>query len=286
MTVTHIVNKFISDLKDWPRDFQKPVQRAQKRESDNPLSSLITLWNDFLYQMEDSGIYGASIAILSVIVNLELKKRAAQSKSQKNAIRVCITGAEMINHMLQKEMSDIQSHVERALVYGSTKLKMLIQYLTDYMQHNDPDKMKCLVFVQRRYTAKCIFHIIRLFSENNPLFPVKPDFIVGVNNRIPISIENILETKWQRRVLEMFKKNETNLIVASSVLEEGVDLQMCNVVISYDNPTSFRSYAQSKGRARMATSKYVMMVPSVDYQKFCFKVQEFRQIAEILNKVC
>lgn len=129
---------------------------------------------------------------------------------------------------------------------SSPKMVNLIYFLKKFF--NDPANKtaRALVFVQRRYSAKCVYHILKSVGQKSTNFPVRPDFMVGNNNTIPESIENILENKWNRRVLEKFKKNETNLIVASSVLEEGIDLQMCNLVICYDAPLSFRSYVQCK----------------------------------------
>jgi len=50
-------------------------------------------------------------------------------------------------------------------------------------------------------------------------------------------------------------------MVASDVLEEGIDIPKCNLVVKFDLPKNYRSYIQSKGRARHITSKYYIMVP-------------------------
>jgi endoribonuclease Dicer len=52
------------------------------------------------------------------------------------------------------------------------------------------------------------------------------------------------------------------VLVASDVLEEGIDIQKCNLVVKFDVPKNYRSYVQSKGRARHRSSQYIMMVPS------------------------
>lgn len=60
-----------------------------------------------------------------------------------------------------------------------------------------------------------------------------------------------------------FLGGETNVLVASDVLEEGIDVQKCNLVVKFDVPKTYRSYVQSKGRARHQSSKYIMMVPYI-----------------------
>lgn len=163
----------------------------------------------------------------------------------------------------------------------------LIAYLKHHVNQIDASTMKAIVFVQRRYTAKMIYHILTRYAKSNPAkFNIVPDFMVGANNQIPDSVDTILETKHNRSVVERFRKNEINLIVASSVLEEGIDLQMCNLVLCYDTPNSFRSYVQTKGRARKATSLYTMMVATSEQNKLISKLAEYREVDAILKKVC
>jgi len=57
-------------------------------------------------------------------------------------------------------------------------------------------------------------------------------------------------------------------MVASDVLEEGIDIPECNLVVKFDLPKNYRSYIQSKGRARYRSSKYYIMVPRVRGGKF------------------
>lgn len=87
------------------------------------------------------------------------------------------------------------------------------------------------------------------------------------------------------QVLERFKKNETNVIVTTNVLEEGIDLQMCNSVIKFDYPETFASYEQSKGRARMKDSTYTVMLDSDKREKFLKKYLLYKEIEEELRRV-
>lgn len=252
-----------------------------------PQKKIQKAFNEFLYQLEDMGIYGGSIAILSVIVELELAKRGAESISLKKLYRLCITKAEHMRKLLVVEMVEEGQLNEGDLIekYSSNKVKALINYVERYLKNSDPNDMKCLIFVQRRYSAKVLYHVIKRYANSKfDIFPVRPDFIVGQVG-MPESIESILESKWQRNVLEKFRKNETNLIVASSVLEEGVDFQNCNIVITYDVPQTFRSYIQTKGRARMETSNYVLMTPVADQQKVISKIDDYRRVDIALKNV-
>lgn len=51
-----------------------------------------------------------------------------------------------------------------------------------------------------------------------------------------------------------------NLLVATSVAEEGLDIRQCNVVIRFDLAKTILAYIQSRGRARKPGSDYILMV--------------------------
>ncbi len=59
-----------------------------------------------------------------------------------------------------------------------------------------------------------------------------------------------------RKTLGGLRKGTFNVLVATSVVEEGVDLQACSFVIAFDALTTIKSYIQMKGRARQKSAKF------------------------------
>lgn len=53
---------------------------------------------------------------------------------------------------------------------------------------------------------------------------------------------------------------QLNLLVATKVGEEGLDIQTCCLVIRFDLPETLASFIQSRGRARMPQSEYAFLV--------------------------
>ncbi|KAF8267333.1 hypothetical protein EI94DRAFT_1786492 [Lactarius quietus] len=60
--------------------------------------------------------------------------------------------------------------------------------------------------------------------------------------------------------LDDFRAGELNLIVATAVAEEGLDIQACCNVVRWDPPANMVSWTQSRGRARQELSSFVVML--------------------------
>ncbi|MQL91412.1 hypothetical protein Taro_024008 [Colocasia esculenta] len=53
---------------------------------------------------------------------------------------------------------------------------------------------------------------------------------------------------------------QVNIIVATQILEEGLDVQSCNLVVRFDPSPTVCSFIQSRGRARMKGSDYLLLI--------------------------
>ena len=59
-----------------------------------------------------------------------------------------------------------------------------------------------------------------------------------------------------REVLNKLRRGDINLMFATSVVEEGVDVQACSFVVAFDGLTNIKGYIQMKGRARKQNAKF------------------------------
>lgn len=74
----------------------------------------------------------------------------------------------------------------------SPKMKTLIGVLKT--KFTNPDRIRdyqSLVFVKRRFSAKCLYWVIKNYAELDCDFPIVPDFVVGVNSELPEQIDNV-----------------------------------------------------------------------------------------------
>jgi ERCC4-related helicase len=65
-----------------------------------------------------------------------------------------------------------------------------------------------------------------------------------------------------RSVLSDLRRGEINLLIATSVVEEGVDVQACSFVLVFDTLKNIKSYIQMKGRARQKHAKFFVFQDS------------------------
>ena len=82
-----------------------------------------------------------------------------------------------------------------------------------------------------------------------------------------MDISRSLIKESQENALADFKIGEKNVIVSTSVAEEGLDIQACCSVIRWDPPLNMASWAQSRGRARKKCSTFTLMFDEDTRQK-------------------
>lgn len=163
---------------------------------------------------------------------------------------------------------------------------------------DDPNALCGIVFVRQRITA----YILSMWlSKVAARFPeeygfVTPNFLVG--RTTPLAADGAvgrdssrsvapnaltpLGLQRQEEVLQKFRSRECNLLVATSVVEEGIEVPRCNLVVRFDPPENFRAYVQSKGKAKAAGSRYFVLVPREESGRFLGDLHDYRATEQIL----
>lgn len=241
------------------------------------------------------GLYGGYISLQVIRIQLELVKRQQnQHRKILEVVNKCLGYVHELRQMIDDEIDiDLDNPTaDEIILNSSNKVRVLIAILKQKFTASDRDKnLQCLVFMNRRFTAKCFYHLLKRYATLDANFPIKPDFVVGVNSELPESISDVLSDSYNKFAIERFRKRQTNCICTSSVMEEGMDLQLCNLVVMYDLPMTFRSYQQTKGRARSQDSDYIVLLPSAEAGRFLSKRDMYdaidRKLKEILiGKTC
>ncbi|XP_042555421.1 interferon-induced helicase C domain-containing protein 1 [Dipodomys spectabilis] len=66
----------------------------------------------------------------------------------------------------------------------------------------------------------------------------------------------------QKEVIRKFRTGKINLLIATTVAEEGLDIKECNVIIRYGLVTNEIAMVQARGRARAEESTYILVAHS------------------------
>ncbi|KAF9553265.1 P-loop containing nucleoside triphosphate hydrolase protein [Agrocybe pediades] len=118
-----------------------------------------------------------------------------------------------------------------------------------------------IIFVQRRDAVIALAELLRHHPKTKDVFEVGT-LLGSSDSSFRHSMMDIARTMVkdaQEQVISEFKAGEKNLIVSTSVAEEGIDIQACCSVIRWDPPPNMASWAQSRGRARKRQSTFTLM---------------------------
>ncbi|RWR98667.1 endoribonuclease Dicer-like protein, partial [Dinothrombium tinctorium] len=165
-----------------------------------------------------------------------------------------------------KEFMSEMTEQQKIIDFVSPKMKRLLELLLNFKNNDEKlDKQICgLVFVQRRAECKTLTSWLTELKKYDPdnFGFMEVGYAVGISNQ-PGFLKSLVSStqKTQTRTLEEFRSGKKNLLIATSVLEEGLDVGGCNLVVRYDFPHTLRDYLQSKGRARNNDSHYVLFCP-------------------------
>ncbi|KAI0357487.1 P-loop containing nucleoside triphosphate hydrolase protein [Trametes cingulata] len=126
-----------------------------------------------------------------------------------------------------------------------------------------------LIFVTRRDTVLALAELLQRIPETAQLFRV--GCLLGSSSSFKrhsfLDITRTMLEDSPADTLRDFKIGDKNLIVSTSVAEEGIDIQACGSVIRFDPPPNVVAWAQSRGRARRKRSSFIIMFEETEPQK-------------------
>ena len=135
----------------------------------------------------------------------------------------------------------------------------------------------CIMFVSRQKTAVALTELLKRVPGLSGW--LKPEWLVGHN----IDHGEGMDLEAQEATLQRFgKPGSTNLLVATKVAEEGLDVSPCNCVIRFDLFDHHAAYLQSKGRARRKESLFLVLVEEANEQHYQALQNVTQTDAEIL----
>lgn len=164
------------------------------------------------------------------------------------------------------------------------KFSYLVEELKLFSRQVEQDiTCRGIVFVHMRKTAFKFCEI--LLSYPDIVSKLNPKPFVGHGDGGTDGMEWEDE---QKVLLKQFRSGRTKLLISTGVLEEGLDVPICNMVIRFNSLTTLRTHVQSRGRAsRRANSKFILIFSDVkkynDAQMVTVKENNMEQAMKLLH---
>jgi ERCC4-related helicase len=174
----------------------------------------------------------------------DLFKQAADKKS-KGVVR--LVSKPEFNSVYIKSTELLSKGVEHP------KIEELIQLIKEEIRKNE--KVKVIVFMQFRNTASIIS------KKLNSIQGIKSKVFVGQAKKTNLNGNTGLSQKEQKKIITEFSEGEINVLCATSIGEEGLDIPEVNLVVFYEAvPSAIRKIQRSGRTARLVAGKLVMLI--------------------------
>ncbi|KAL0992774.1 hypothetical protein UPYG_G00098220 [Umbra pygmaea] len=117
-------------------------------------------------------------------------------------------------------------------------------------QFGQGDSSRGILFTKTRKSTCCL-HDWVINNQALQEAGIKAAILTGTGNGI-----NYMTQNKQKETISSFRKGSTNLLISTSIAEEGLDIPECNLVVRYGLLTNEIAQQQASGRARASGSVY------------------------------
>ncbi|KAI9741256.1 MAG: Dicer-like protein 2 [Cirrosporium novae-zelandiae] len=151
--------------------------------------------------------------------------------------------------------------------------------LIDLLVREHKSSFTGIIFVKQRATVAMLAKLLSVHPQTKDRFSIRT--FIGNQSRKP-DIFELLAIKDQNDALDDLRTGKANLVISTSVLEEGIDISACNIVICFELPPHLKSFIQRRGRARKEESKYILMLPEDD---MFVRVEKWEELEEQMKVI-
>ena len=146
------------------------------------------------------------------------------------------------------------------------KIQKLIEIIVDEKQKNK--KMKMIVFTQFRETA------LNISKKINEIKGIKSKIFIGQAKKEGGG----LNQKEQKKIIEEFSEGKIDILCATCIAEEGLDIPEVNIVVFYEPvPSAIRAIQRAGRTARLMKGKLIMLKTKKTRDEAFFYVSKSRE---------
>jgi Fanconi anemia group M protein len=267
--LTKIINEYIEELR-MRKVLFGPATKTGLIELQKKISATLARGNsNFNYML------GASACAQAIKLNHALELLETQTLRGFNSyLKELFTQASkkqskgVVKLVSKQEFNFIymQSNELLAKKKEHPKVEKLSKIIEEEFSKNPESKI--IVFTQFRETAK------KISEELNNIKNIKSKTFVGQAQKNGTG----LSQKNQKKVLEEFSEGKLNVLVATSIAEEGLDIPEVNAVIFYEPvPSAIRAIQRAGRTARLSKGKLIMLITKGTRDESFFYVSKARE---------
>ncbi|KAL2680573.1 hypothetical protein Neosp_008175 [[Neocosmospora] mangrovei] len=219
------------------------------------------LWNRSRHILEELGSWAADRYISRLIADF-LSRVDAPDDTWSNENRTYLAG-----YLRGVPISSLGNEPPTAADLSHKAAKLIHELLAA------GDDVVGIIFVKERTTTNILCDLLNSSPSIQARYRVGA--MVGTSSSRSRT-QNMYEFNngASTQILEDFRSGVVNLLVATSVLEEGIDVPACNLVVCFDETTTLKSFIQRRGRARMQESKMIAMESSLTSSRTWEELEE------------
>ncbi|XP_035532757.1 interferon-induced helicase C domain-containing protein 1 [Morone saxatilis] len=190
-----------------------------------------------------------SFSFLNKFYDEEIKKKT--TPDEEHTIHITDTERFLFN-LFKDNKEELQKLAENPEYENDSLSKLRAKILQEFSTR---DAARGIIFTKTRRSAIALSQWI----QENPKFAdigVKASYVIGGGDQ---SVVKPMTSAEQKDVLTKFGNGEVNLLIATTVAEEGLDIPECNFVIRYGLVTNEIAMIQAQGRGRAEDSSYTLV---------------------------
>ena len=301
--IIFLKNHQFSLLEIYGEDFQDLID-----DIPNPAELPLKLVENFLNILRSCGIWCAERA--SLLLTIKIDKLKTREKYERHFLLLSLVYSEMmkIRKICDDAFADL-TEKEKLIQFSKPKLlslmNILLTYKPEHIQDNenseenavpykkkklgynsydDPNALCGVIFVKDKFMSKVLYHFLKQCSRSDTKFSfLAPNYAIKTDDD---DMEEENSSRKQEEALRRFRMRECNILVSNSNLEVGIDVVRCNLIIAFDLPESFGTYASYKVKAKAAKSYFLSLCNEDELEGWKVKLNYFRDIESKLIQKC
>jgi ERCC4-related helicase len=162
--------------------------------------------------------------------------------------------------LMKYRMKNLLEKLKRLPPKDNPLLESMKETLRDTFK--EKQTFRAILFIRTKKHAHAVSDWVRQHHELQDT--IKPEVITGHARETGPGMTQVE----QKDVMDRFRTGKTNLLIATSVAEEGLDVPECNLVIRFQHVSNEIAQVQTEGRARAENSQGITILSSDSSKKY------------------